>query len=203
MCSSPSAVFVEKKGPHLTILAFAQVLKAETEARLRMMGEGSLLGPCQDLVHALGIQECVTFLGAQSHERVREEMQKARAFLQHSVQALNGDSEGTPVSIIEAGASGLPVVSTRHAGIPDVIVEEETGFLVDERDVAGMANHMRRLALHADLASTVGVTARKRVLAHFSLDQSIQRLWNIIVQSSASAPNVCSRANAADFFSPK
>jgi colanic acid/amylovoran biosynthesis glycosyltransferase len=190
--------FVEKKGPHLTILAFAKLLQGAPRAQLRMIGEGPLLGPCKDLVHSLGIGESVVFLAAQSHDRVRQEMQQARAFVQHSVQALSGDSEGTPVSIIEAGASGLPVVSTRHAGIPDVIAEEETGFLVDERDVAGMANHMRRLALHADLASTMGIAARKRVLAHFSLDQSIQRLWTIIVQSSAGAPTVDSGVNAAD-----
>lgn len=172
--------FVEKKGPHLTILAFAQILKAVTEARLRMIGEGSLLGPCQDLVHALGIEEAVTFLGAQPHEHVREEMQRARVFLQHSVQARNGDSEGTPVSIIEAGASGLPVVSTRHAGIPDVIVEEETGFLVDERDVAGMAHYMQLLAEDSQFASRIGRAARQHIQAEYSMEQSISRLWSII-----------------------
>jgi colanic acid/amylovoran biosynthesis glycosyltransferase len=179
--------FVEKKGPHLTILAFAKLLEDVTGARLRMIGDGPLLGPCQDLVHGLGIRESVTFLGAQGHDRVRAEMQQARTFVQHSVQALSGDSEGTPVSIIEAGASALPVVSTRHAGIPDVIVEEESGFLVDERDVAGMANHMRRLALDVDLASTLGAAARRRIEGHFSLDKSIQRLWTIIVESGGAA----------------
>jgi colanic acid/amylovoran biosynthesis glycosyltransferase len=172
--------FVEKKGPHLTILAFAQVLKAVTEARLRMIGEGPLLGPCQDLVHALGIQESVTFLGAQSHERVCQEMQQARAFVQHSVQALNGDSEGTPVSIIEAGASGLPVVSTRHAGILEIVVEQETGFLVDERDVNGMAHYMRLLAEDRQFASRIGRAARQHIQGGYSMEQSISRLWSII-----------------------
>jgi colanic acid/amylovoran biosynthesis glycosyltransferase len=171
---------VDKKGPHLTILAFAQLAKNVPEARLRMIGEGPLLGPCQDLAHALGIQESVTFLGAQSHDRVREEMQQARAFIQHSVQALNGDSEGTPVSIMEAGASGLPVVSTRHAGIPDIVVEQETGFLVEERDVGGMANHMQLLADDPRLASKIGRAARQHIESGFAIEQSISRLSSII-----------------------
>jgi glycosyltransferase involved in cell wall biosynthesis len=114
-------------------------------------------------------------------------MQKARAFLQHSVQALNGDSEGTPVSIIEAGASGLPVVSTRHAGIPDVIVEEETGFLVDERDVAGMAHYMQLLAEDPQFASRIGRAARQHIQGGYSMEQSISRLWSII-QDSVDGP---------------
>ena len=61
----------------------------------------------------------MTFLGAQPHNVIQDEMRKARGFVQHSIEAPSGDSEGMPVSIIEAGVSGLPVVATRHAGIPD------------------------------------------------------------------------------------
>ena len=176
--------FVEKKGPHLTILAFAELAKQVADARLRMIGDGPLLGTCQDLVRALDIQDKVTFLGAQPHERVRKEMQQARAFVQHSVQALNGDSEGMPVSILEASGSGLPVVSTRHSGIPEIVEHEETGFLVDERDFVSMAHYMRSLALEPGLASRMGAAARKRALAHFSMDRSIHGLWNIIENST-------------------
>jgi colanic acid/amylovoran biosynthesis glycosyltransferase len=174
---------VEKKGPHLTILAFVKLLQDVPEAQLRMIGDGPLLGPCQDLVHALGIQESVIFLGAQPHDRVRQEMQQARAFVQHSVQALTGDSEGTPVSIIEAGASGLPVVSTRHAGIPDVVMEGKTGFLVSERDVNGMAHYMRLLTEDPQLASRIGRAARQHIQSRYSMEQSISRLWAIIEAS--------------------
>ena len=80
-------------------------------------------------------------------------MRHARAFLQHSVVAQDGESEGTPVSVMEAGASGMPVIATRHAGIPEVVVNEETGVLVDEHNVSAMSDAIVRLAQDPALAS--------------------------------------------------
>lgn len=172
--------FVEKKAPYLTLLAFAEVYRACPSVRLRMIGDGPLLSVCQDLAKALQINHVVTFLGAQPHTVVQEEMRSARAFIQHSVEAASGDSEGTPVGILEAGASGLPVVSTRHAGIPDVVIEGKTGFLVNERDIQGMATYMLQLAQEPTLARELGQTARKHIETHFTMEQSIGRLWSII-----------------------
>jgi colanic acid/amylovoran biosynthesis glycosyltransferase len=172
--------FVEKKGPQLTLKAFAEVYEAYPSARLRMIGDGPLLEECRALVLKLRINEAVTFTGAQPHTVVRREMQSARCFVQHSLEAPNGDCEGTPVGILEACASALPVVSTRHAGIPDVIVEGETGLLVDERDTKGMAEQMLSLARDAELARRLGLAARQHVAAHFSQAQSLDRLWTII-----------------------
>ena len=87
------------------------------------------------------------------------------------------------MSILEAGASGLPVVSTRHAGIPEAVAEGETGFLVDEHDAAGMASHMLRLARDPALAGKLGQAARRRIQASFSREQSFGRLWTIIESS--------------------
>jgi glycosyltransferase involved in cell wall biosynthesis len=112
-------------------------------------------------------------------------MLKARCFVQHSVEASNGDSEGTPVGILEAGASSLPVVATRHAGIPDVVVEGQTGFLVDERDTTAMAAQMLRLAQDSELAARLGSAARLHVERNFSQEQSLDRLWTIIESAIA------------------
>ncbi|MEJ7710231.1 MAG: glycosyltransferase [Pyrinomonadaceae bacterium] len=172
--------FVDKKAPHLTLLAFAAAHRSHPEARLRMIGDGPLLAACQDLAKGCGIDSAVTFLGAQSHSVVQAEMQRARCFVQHSVEASSGDCEGTPVSILEAGASGLPVISTRHAGIPDVIIEGQTGFLNDEHDVDGMAEHMRRLTREPETASALGLAARERIRNNFSIELSVQQLWSII-----------------------
>jgi colanic acid/amylovoran biosynthesis glycosyltransferase len=172
--------FTEKKAPQITIAAFARVLKACPDARLRMIGEGPLLEQSRQLANDLGIGDAITFLGAQDHSVVEREMQNARCFVQHSVVAPSGDREGTPVSILEAGATGLPVVSTRHAGIPDVVVEGETGFLVDEGDASGMADRMIQLAERPELARIMGNAARKHIQASFSKQQRISTLWNII-----------------------
>jgi colanic acid/amylovoran biosynthesis glycosyltransferase len=90
-----------------------------------------------------------------------------------------------PNAILEASASGLPVVATRHAGIPEVVVDGETGFLVEERDVEGMARQMTRLVLEPGLVAELGRAGRRRMQESFSIDSRIARLWEII---RASAP---------------
>ena len=172
--------FIEKKAPHITIEAFSKAHRVVPEARLRMVGDGPLLSECRTLAQTLGVAGAVDFLGAQSHAVVQEEMRRARSFVQHSVEAANGDCEGMPVAVLEASASGLPVVSTRHAGIPDVVVDGETGFLVDERDADAMAERMIRLLREAQLARKLGEAARRRTQSRFSRQQSEGRLWAVI-----------------------
>jgi glycosyltransferase involved in cell wall biosynthesis len=178
--------FVDKKAPHLTLLAFHKLLRTVPEARLIMIGDGPLWDACQQMATALDIDHAVTFAGACSHEDVAAAMRQARAFVQHSLRPGSGDSEGTPVSVLEAGACGLPLVSTRHAGIKDVVIEEETGLLVDEHDIAGMAAQMIRLAQEPALAAALGQRARERIASHFSLDHSIANLWYILEQTLVS-----------------
>lgn len=179
---------VDKKAPHLTLLAFAEVLRQHPEARLRLIGDGPLLGACRDLASALGLGEAVAFLGQQPHHAIRDELQHARCFVQHSVVAMNGDSEGTPVAVMEAGASGLPVVATRHAGIGDVVIDGETGLLVDEHDVNGMARGLIRLIQDPVLAARMGRAARTHVEAHFAMEGRVARLWQIVEAAIAGRP---------------
>lgn len=172
--------FVDKKGPLLSLLSFEQVLKRVPEARMVMIGDGPLLNACKDLARALNFNHAVEFRGVQSHDVVAATLRDARAFVQHSLRSRDGDSEGIPLAVLEACATGLPVISTRHAGIPDVVVEEETGFLVNERDVNGMAQAMARLAMDPDLAARLGRAGRRRIEERFSMEQSIGNLWTII-----------------------
>lgn len=171
---------VEKKAPHLTMLAFSAVKRDIPEATLTIIGDGPLMGVCQDLRAALHLNDSVRLLGAQPHPIVQREMASARAFVQHSVRAADGDCEGTPVAIIEACATGLPVVATRHAGIPDVVLEEKTGLLVEERDVDGMAAAWLRLARDAKLAGSLGSAGRARAAEHYELKKSVHRLGQLL-----------------------
>jgi glycosyltransferase involved in cell wall biosynthesis len=145
-----------------------------------MIGEGPLLEDCKMLVKELKIDDAVLFLGGQKHSVIEQEMQQARCFVQHSVVSPTGDCEGTPVAILEACATGLPVVSTRHAGIPDVVIEGETGFLVNENDELSMAEHMLQLAQDPSLAGRMGNAARTHIRKNFSKEQRLGNLWTLI-----------------------
>jgi glycosyltransferase involved in cell wall biosynthesis len=172
--------FAEKKGPLLTIAAFAAVRRTHPEARLRMIGDGPLRTAAWHFARGLAVGDAVTFLGEQPPELVADELRRARAFVQHSVLGIDGNSEGTPVAILEASASGLPVVATRHGGIPDAVVDGETGLLVDEHDVEGMARQLARLVTDAELAGTLGRAGRRRMEDHFTIEASVARKWSII-----------------------
>jgi glycosyltransferase involved in cell wall biosynthesis len=190
--------FVEKKAPQLTIEAFALAHRVDPAARLRMVGDGPLLEKCRELAKQLLPADAVTLLGTQPHAAIEAEMRRARCFVQHSVEAESGDSEGTPVAILEAGASGLPVISTRHGGIPEVIVEGETGFLVDEKDVRGMATQMTRLIRAPALAAQLGLAARRRIETVFTTERSLDHLWSVIRTCvTGSRPASDQRAGAA------
>lgn len=172
--------FVDVKGPHLTLLAFKSVLDQVPDARLVMIGDGALWEACCQLAHGLGVSHAVEFRGAIPHGGVAEAMRTARAFVQHSIGSISVPSEGTPVAVMEAGAAGLPAVVTRNGGIKDVVVDRETGLLVREGDVEGMAECMIRLSEDPVLAAELGRRARERVLAEFSIERSIARLWHVI-----------------------
>jgi len=172
--------FVDKKAPYLTLLAFGQVLKRIPEAKLVMVGDGPLWEACMRLSQALGLEASVDLLGQRPHAEVAIVVQQARAFVQHSLRTICGDSEGTPVAVLEAGATALPVVATRHAGIPEVVIHGETGLLVDEGDVSGMAEYMIQLSRDPALAARLGKAARERVCAEFTMEKSIRNLWRII-----------------------
>jgi glycosyltransferase involved in cell wall biosynthesis len=168
--------FVEKKAPHLTILAFHKAWQKNPDLRLRMAGDGQLMRPCQDLVKSLNLRDAVKFLGIIEPATVSKELRACRAFVQHSVVASDGDSEGTPVGILEAGCSGIPVIATRHAGIIDAVIENVTGLLVDEQDIDAMADAMLTLAEDPQRAGTMGQNARKHVLQSYTLETSIDKL---------------------------
>jgi colanic acid/amylovoran biosynthesis glycosyltransferase len=176
--------FIEKKAPWATILAFAKVLRQIPDARLVMAGEGPLLNMCKQLTLAMGAEHAVSFVGRQSHEQIGQLMRTARVFVQHSVRALDGDSEGTPVAVLEASASGLPVVATAHAGIKDVVLDGETGLLVGELDVEAMADRLLRVLGQPSLAQKLGECGRTYIASNFSMEHSISRLHTILRNAS-------------------
>ncbi|MDQ5978490.1 MAG: hypothetical protein QG602_1464 [Verrucomicrobiota bacterium] len=180
--------FVEKKAPHLTLQAFAAVHRSLPEARLVMIGDGPLLPACRKWAEENGLAAAVTFAGVQSREEVSRRMASSRIFVQHSIVADNGDSEGLPLAVLEAGAHGLPVVATRHAGIPDAVRDGVDGLLVAEKDVGAMAEAMLRLAQDATLAARLGASFRERVVTEYSRDVSLTRLLSVLQAAAEGRP---------------
>lgn len=175
--------FVAKKGPLQTLEAFARMrslLGTNCPTTLEMVGDGPLLSACRERAVELDIETYVTFSGPLSPSSVANAMRRARAFVQHSMRAQDGDEEGCPVSIIEAQLSGLPVVSTIHAGIPDVVLEGNTGFLVAEGDVKGMSEAMAVLAKDSKLAAQLGESASYRARSRFTVNHHLEQISDLI-----------------------
>jgi colanic acid/amylovoran biosynthesis glycosyltransferase len=172
--------FADIKAPYLTLMAFKLLLEECPGVKLVMVGDGPLREACISLAKAWGIETHVSFPGALRHEHTRPLFARACCFVQHSVTTSHGDAEGTPVAILEAGAAGLPVVSTRHAGIVDAVVHGKTGFLMEERDVVGMKQWMRTLVEDRELCRRMGAAARDHIRANYSIERHIACLQSVV-----------------------
>ncbi len=172
--------FVDKKAPYLTIAAFNKVLQEFPNAKLLMVGDGPLLNTCKKLTAYWNIENSIEFKGVKTCREILSYMEDSIAFLQHSIIADSGDSEGAPVAILEAQAAALPVISTIHAGIPDVVINNETGFLVEEEDVETMAKYLIRILKEDGLAKTLGEAGRKRIIENFSMKKHLGAIENTI-----------------------
>jgi glycosyltransferase involved in cell wall biosynthesis len=150
-----------------------------------VIGDGDFMPEVRRLVDELHLADRVELLGAQPPDRVRAELARASVFVQHSVTAASGDKEGWPVSIAEAAASGLPIVSTRHASIPEQVEHEESGLLCNEGDWRTMGEHMRRLAGNATLRRSMGAAARSRI-EPFDTGRQIAMLEDVLVAAAES-----------------
>jgi glycosyltransferase involved in cell wall biosynthesis len=173
---------IDKKAPHLTIEAFGRVAHRYPGARLAMVGDGPLVDQCRRLIATLGLRDRIQMHGAQNSDFIARLMREASLFVQHSVTAANGDTEGgaPPLAILEAMASGLPVISTWHASIPEGVTDGVTGLLVEERDVDAMASAMGELLDNPDRAATMGAAGRERVVATFTREMARDRLRAIM-----------------------
>ena len=178
--------FVAKKGPLHTIRAFA----AQPQGQLWMVGEGPLLAEAKALAEQLDLGPRIRFLGVHSQADVAVLMRQVRVFVQHSLVAADGDSEGNPVAVMEAQLSGLPVVATRHAGIPEVVIDGKTGVLVEEGDVRGMAAAIERLLQDPTLCAQFGAAGRCHVEQGFTLEQHLEDLSRFLIQTHAKAERV-------------
>ncbi|KAF5426264.1 colanic acid/amylovoran biosynthesis glycosyltransferase [Candidatus Methanomarinus sp.] len=172
--------FTEKKGIPYAIKAFAKVKKHHPNIQLRILGDGQMRNQIELLIKKLEISESVKLLGYQPHDVFLKEANNAHIFMLPSITAQNGDTEGgAPVVIIEAQATGLPIISSYHADIPDVVVDNESALLAPEKDVECLAKHLEYLVEHPDLWDKMGRIGRKYVEQEYDLTAQVQKLENI------------------------
>jgi colanic acid/amylovoran biosynthesis glycosyltransferase len=165
--------FVEKKSPGSIIKAFKLVSQKFPDAKLTMVGQGPLFEEAKNLINELGLNESITLTGILKSAQIKELMAASLCFVQHSVTAESGDKEGTPVTILEAASSGLAIVSTLHAGIKEAVINGETGYLVPEHDIEGMAEKMMIFAADPVLAEQFGKAGRMYMLKSYDIHYSI------------------------------
>ena len=151
---------------------------------LTIIGDGPLRADVAQIVKDLDLSNKVRLLGRQPHELVLQEIQRAHIYVQHSVTAPDGDEEGLPVSITEALAAGLPVVSTIHSGIPEVVRHGENGYLVNEGDIEMMATFMSKLADNPAKWPEFGQNGRQLLESEFSMPVVQRQLRSLLIQAA-------------------
>ncbi|HET7550121.1 MAG TPA: glycosyltransferase [Gemmatimonadaceae bacterium] len=170
------ARLVERKGVANGIRAAAELVRSGVDVEYTIVGDGPLSGVLVHLARELGISQRVRIIGSVSHGAVAAILARSHVMVAPSVTAANGDMEGIPVAMMEAMASGLPVVSTIHSGIPELIEDDVTGYLVPEGDAGALAARLSRLA--RDFASTqrVSTAARRVIVQRHDIDKLNDRL---------------------------
>jgi colanic acid/amylovoran biosynthesis glycosyltransferase len=171
---------VEKKGVEYGIRAVAQLIKSNPNLRSRLeysiAGDGPLKANLEDLIQKLEIGETVRLLGWKQQQDLVELLNQSHILLAPSVTSHDGNQEGIPVALMEAMARGLPVISSLHSGIPELIENGKSGFLVPERDVDGLAAKLNHLIQHPEIWPDLGKAGRTQVEQHFNIQTLNDRL---------------------------
>jgi colanic acid/amylovoran biosynthesis glycosyltransferase len=171
--------FVDKKGVDDLLTALSLL----DRPRALVIGSGPLSEKMRAYAAELGVD--ATFPGELPSDDVFRHIATSRMLVAPSRTAADGDSEGLPTTIIEASALGIPVVSTRHSGIPEAVVDSRTGLLGPERDPAALAANIARLLGDDELRRRLGAQGREHIETHFDLRRQSVRLEEIYAEVSA------------------
>jgi len=158
--------------------------------RCRIIGEGDERSTLKRFIETNDLRDDVQLLGALPQEKVAELLPTAHCYVQPSVVTSDGKMEGIPVALMEALASGLPVVATRISGIPELIRSGETGLLVPPEDVETLASALKEIFQNKGFAAEMAMAGRNLVLDEFDLDKNVEllaaRFQQVIVSNGAS-----------------
>ena len=167
---------IAKKGIPTTFKAFAGFREKYPKATLTLAGEGPLLEELRALAAQMGLAEAVTFAGFLNQKELYDLYAASHIFMHPSEMTPDSNQEGVPNSMLEAMATGLPVVATLHGGIPEAVDNNLTGFLLPERDAEGLQAALQKLAGSAELWAQMGAAASASIRENFEHSRQIEKL---------------------------
>ncbi|MCC0177748.1 glycosyltransferase [Waterburya agarophytonicola K14] len=175
------ARLVEKKGLSYGIQAIAQLILQYPQLKLQyhLVGDGVLKQELTKQIEQLKMKDRVKLLGWKKQQEVRAIIDRADIVLAPSVTSQEGDCEGIPVSLMEAMAQAIPVVSTYHSGIPELVEDGVTGYLVPEKEVDSLQDKLDNLTNNFDLRQKMGRGGRAKVMQEFNIALLCDRLSQI------------------------
>jgi len=172
------------KNQKLLLEACAQLRARGVEFRCVLVGDGSYRAELESLRQQLNLAACVEMVGAANQDEVLAWWKRA------TIAVLSSDSEGMPVSLMEAGACGVPAVAPAVGGIPELIADGETGILTPPGSAVALADALEWLLRSPAFARRLGVAARRRIQEQFSLSRqvdSLLSLWTELLNGGATA----------------
>ncbi|TKX61416.1 glycosyltransferase [Halorubrum sp. GN12_10-3_MGM] len=172
------ARFTEKKGLRYAIRAISKVID-QVDVEYKIAGDGDQRDEIEDLITSEGISDSVNLLGWADQSEIDELLTESHLFLLPSHTARDGDREGTPTVLLEAQASGLPIISTYHAGIPEIVEDRRRGYLCPVMDVDSIAEAILELWDRSDEWETMSERGRSYVEETHSREAQTERLERI------------------------
>jgi colanic acid/amylovoran biosynthesis glycosyltransferase len=167
---------IGKKGFVDLLRAFRLLRERGKSFRCEIIGEGPLEQELREQIAQLDLEDWAELLGVKPQHEIREHLAAARAFVLPSVIDPDGGMDNLPTVIMEAMAAGLPIVSTSIGGIPEMVIQNETGFLVPPGDVAALADAIERLLGDIGLARRFGERGFQRASEFFSIEKNVREL---------------------------
>jgi glycosyltransferase involved in cell wall biosynthesis len=183
---------VEKKGGEYLIRAFARLRNIVPDVQLALIGDGPLAGPYKQLAQQLDVP--VEFLGRRDSEAVKREIDNARVFCLPSVVAENGDAEGLGISILEAQACGVPVVTSARGGSTEGILNGVTGISFPERDIEALTRALQTILVNDDMALRMSRAATQFMARRFdiaSCTRDLEGLYETLLSANGKSDTAC------------
>ena len=169
---------VEKKGIEYSIRAVAKLAQSYSNVEFNIIGDGVLKHDLQQLIEKLNVNDIVTLLGQKDQQEIIEILNNSHIFVAPSITSSDGEQDAPINTLKEAMAIGLPVISTLHGGIPELVEDGKSGFLVPERHADSIAKKLSYLIDNPQLWSEMGRSGRAYVEKHYDLNRLNDKLVN-------------------------